>query len=62
MKYIAVRTYGNGQFINKVWPEAYKYLSAVEKKCETLNKGDNEISNEDKWIPFPIMEHESLAW
>jgi hypothetical protein len=48
--------------MNKVWPEAYKYLSAAEKKCEALNKSDNEISNEDKWIPFPLVEHDSADW
>lgn len=62
MKYIAVRTYGNGQFMNKVWPEEYKYLSAAQQKCESLNTTDNEVGNEDKWIPFPLMEHESSDW
>jgi len=62
MRYVPVRTYGNGQFMNKVWPESYKYLSAVQKKCVELNKNREELSNEDLWIPFPLMEHNSADW
>lgn len=58
MLYICVRTYGNGQFMNKVHNVYYKYLSQAEKAVNELNKQDPDCMEpgSDKWIFMPISE------
>lgn len=60
MHYIVVRTYGNGKFMNKVYPMWFEYLSQAEKICEELNSLDAEDS--DKWIAMPIVKHLGKVW
>jgi hypothetical protein len=55
MEYIVVRTYGNGKWINKVYPMLFEWLSQAEKACEILNKEDIDGTCE-KWIPMPITK------
>ena len=53
MKYIAVRTYGNGKHMNKVHPVIYEWLSQAERACAQFNEYDSEGTSE-KWIPMPL--------
>jgi hypothetical protein len=55
MKWIAVRTYGNGKWMNNVYPMWFEYLSQAEKVCEILNQVDIDGTAE-KWIPVPITK------
>lgn len=55
MEYIIVRTYGNGKWMNKVYPMLFEYLSHAEKACEILNKEGIDGTGE-KWIPMPIIK------
>ncbi|MSA02227.1 hypothetical protein GKG47_09270 [Lactonifactor sp. BIOML-A3] len=60
MKYIAVRTYGNGKHMNKVHPMYFDYLSQVEAYVADLNTKDTEDS--EKWIVMPITEYVGKVW
>ena len=40
MKWIVVRTYGNGKHMNKVYRMWFEYLSQAEKMCKELNEID----------------------
>ena len=40
MKYICVRTYGNGRYMNKVYNLWFEWLSQAERMCDELNKID----------------------
>ena len=60
MKYIAVRTYGNGKHMNKVYPVWFEWLSQAEKICTELNKNDREDS--DKWIVIPLTKYVGDVW
>lgn len=55
MKYIVVRTYGNGNHMNKVYNLYFNWLSQAEKVAERLNKTDAEPG--DKWICMPVNEY-----
>lgn len=61
MEYIIVRTYGNGKWMNKVYPMWFEYLSQAEKACEILNKVDIDDTAE-KWIPVPITKFKGSVW
>ena len=60
MKYIAVRTYGNGKHMNKVYPVWFEWLSQAEKICVELNKNDKEDS--EKWIAIPLTKYVGDVW
>lgn len=55
MEYIIVRTYGNGKWMNKVYPMWFECLSQAEKACKILNETDIDGTAE-KWIPVPISK------
>lgn len=55
MHYIVVKTYGNGKFMNKIYPMWFDYLSQAERMCEELNNLDAE--DNDKWIAMPIVKY-----
>ena len=60
MKYILVRTYGNGKYMNKVYPVWFEWLSQAEKVCNELNEKDKEDS--DKWIAIPVTKYIGDVW
>jgi len=62
MRYMAVRIYGNGQFMNMAYPVTFKYLSAAQNLCREMEKREDIICNENRWIPFPLMEDDSPNW
>ena len=57
MNYIVVRTYGNGKFMNMVYPVWFKYLSQAERMCEELNSLDEKDGSSDKWIVMPVFQY-----
>lgn len=61
IKYILVRTYGNGKYMNEVYPKWFEYLSQAETVCGELNKiGLN--GSAEKWIPMPIIKYYGDVW
>lgn len=61
MKYIVVRTYGNGKHMNKVYPMYFEWLSQAEKVCEKLTECDN-VDSSDRWVVMPITEYVGEVW
>lgn len=61
MLYIVVKTYGNGQHMNKVYPMYFKWLSQAERYANILNETDAGHSG-DKWIPLPLTEYVGKVW
>ncbi len=59
MKYIVVRTYGNGKHMNKVYPMWFEWLSQAERFCRELNKNE-EVS--EKWIVMPVTQYIGKVW
>ena len=53
MRYICIRTYGNGYYQNKIFPQIFRTLEYAERKCKELNAKDRDDGAE-KWIPFPM--------
>ena len=63
MKYIAVRTYGNGKHMNRVYPMWFEWLSQAEKICSELNREEDlRDGYGEKWIPMPIIQYEGSTW
>lgn len=63
MRWIIVRTYGNGKHMNRVYPMWFEYLSQAEKMCEELNKRDADIEcGNNKWVPMPVVEYLGNVW
>lgn len=60
MKYIVVRTYGNGKHMNKVYPMYFEYLSQAERYLKHLNEKDSDSS--EKWIAMPVTKHVGEVW
>ena len=60
MKWIVARTYGNGKFMNKVYPMWFEYLSQAKKMCEELNSLDTE--EDDEWIAMPVVKYLGSVW
>lgn len=60
MKYIVVRTYGNGKHMNRVYPMWFEWLSQAEKMCNELNERSEDIS--DKWVVMPIIQYVGSVW
>lgn len=61
MKYIIVRTYGNGKHMNKVYPMYFEWLSQAEKVCEKLTECDN-VDDSNRWVVMPITEYVGEVW
>lgn len=57
MKWIVVRTYGNGKHMNKVYPMWFEWLSQAEKVCKELNNLVTEECCDDKWIAMPVVQY-----
>ena len=55
MEWIVVRTYGNGKFMNKIYPIWFEYLSQAERMCKELNRVDADES--DVWVAVPIAKY-----
>ena len=49
MKYICVRTYGNGKHMNKVHNLWFEWLSQAERMCAELNSIDVDVESGEKW-------------
>lgn len=63
MKYIVVRTYGNGKHMNKVYPMWFEWLSQAEKMCKELNEQDCYRDGcGDKWIAMPVVQYKGSVW
>ena len=63
MKWIVVRTYGNGKHMNRVYPMWFEYLSQAEKMCEELNRLDTDIDcGSNKWVAMPIVQYIGSVW
>ena len=60
MKYICVRTYGNGKHMNKVYNLWFEWLSQAERVCDELNSIDAEGGEE--WIPMPLNQYIGKVW
>lgn len=61
MKYIVVRTYGNGKHMNKVYPMYFEWLSQAENVCEKLTECDKGDTS-DRWVVMPITEYVGEVW
>lgn len=57
MKYIVVRTYGNGKWMNEVYPMWFDYLSQAQRICDELNENTEEREDHEKWIVMPIRKY-----
>lgn len=57
MKWIVVRSYGNGKYMNKIYPMWFEWLSQAEKICNELNGMDKENGTSDKWITMPLAQY-----
>lgn len=62
MKWIVVRTYGNGKHMNKVYPMWFEWLSQAEKMCKELNDFDKEDCSSDKWVVMPLVQYHGTIW
>lgn len=60
MKYICVRTYGNGMYMNKVYNLWFEWLSQAERMCAELNSID--VESGEKWIPMPLNKFVGKVW
>lgn len=61
MKYICVRIYGNGKFVNKIYPIYFEYYSQAENVCIDLNSYEDPFT-EDCWIIMPIAAYVGEVW
>lgn len=62
MKWIVIRTYGNGKHMNKVYPMWFEWLSQAEKICNELNSMEKEDETSDKWIAIPLTQYIGSTW
>ena len=63
MKWIVVRTYGNGKYMNKVYPMWFEYLSQAEKMSKELNELDPDADRGgDKWVAIPVVQYCGSVW
>lgn len=62
MKWIVVRTYGNGHHMNKVYPMWFEWLSQAERICEELNNSDREECSSSKWVAMPVVQYLGSVW
>ena len=62
MKYICVRTYGDGKHMNKVHNLWFEWLSQAERMCAELNNIDVDVESGEKWIPMPLNQYFGKVW
>ena len=62
MKWIVVRSYGNGKHMNKVYPMWFEWLSQAERICDELNSMDKDDGSSDKWITMPLTQYIGSTW
>lgn len=62
MKWIVVKTYGNGKYMNKVYPMWFEWLSQAERICAELNKLDKDEYSSDKWVAMPVTQYLGSVW
>lgn len=62
MKWIVVRSYGNGKYMNSVYPMWFEWLSQAEKVCNELNSATKEEGDTEKWITMPLTQYIGSAW
>ena len=56
MQYICVRTYGDGKWINIVFPQVFENYHECIEKCMKLQEKLSSESDE-RWIPFPLYSY-----
>lgn len=62
MSYIIVRTYGNGNHMNRVYPMWFEWLSQAERVCAELNALTKDDCKSDRWIVMPITQYMGSVW
>lgn len=62
MKWILVKTYGNGKHMNKVYPMWFEWLSQAERECKILNDLDKDDCSSDKWVAIPVVQYIGSVW
>jgi hypothetical protein len=60
MKYILIRTYGNGKHVNKVYPLLFDWLHQAEKVAFILNERDCDGTAE-KWVPMLVTPYVDMG-
>ena len=58
MVWVVVRTYGNGNFMNSIYPVSFKYLSKAEEYAKILNEKEKLKGHEEKWVAIPLYSEE----
>lgn len=58
MKWIVVKVYGNGKYMQKVFPMWFEWLSEAEKITRELNSNEAEVSYGEKWIAMPVIKYD----
>ena len=56
--WILIRTYGNGAWMNYVYPMVYHRLDKALDKCKELN--EKEIDKSQKWIAIRLFDQETV--
>lgn len=62
MKWIVVRTYGNGKYMHKVYPMWFEWLSQAERMRDELNESDMEDRSNNKWVVMPLTQYLGSVW
>ena len=62
MKWIVVKTYGNGKHMNKVYPMWFEWLSQAENMCKDLNEMEKDDCSSNKWVPMPVVQYLGSVW
>ena len=62
MKWIVVKTYGNGKHMNKVYPMWFEWLSQAERICKELNNSSIEECSSEKWVAMPVIQYAGSVW
>jgi hypothetical protein len=62
MKWIVVKTYGNGKYMQQVYPMWFEYLSQAEKMCKELNESYKDDGSSDKWVAMPLAQYLGSVW
>lgn len=62
MKWIVAKTYGNGKYMNKVYPMWFEWLSQAERICKELNDKNTKECSSEKWIAMPVIQYDGEVW
>lgn len=62
MKWIVVKTYGNGKYMQQVYHMWFEYLSQAEKMCKELNESYKDDGSSDKWVAMPLSQYLGSVW